>query len=335
MIDLDTKLSDIQSAERYPVGSVTMADPSAKVRLSHSTQSLIHGCERKFQKSKLLHNPLPRENSPATVFGRSYGSAAQHYMILRTMGESVQVAMDSAIYEAFLNYYPILDDDRRFLERVIYCIQAAQPFHEQQLREYDIAEFNGKFASELSFRIDIDETYYFVGYLDLVLQHKKSKRYAVTDYKSTSLRGEDLSPMFKFSDQVIGYTIILDAIAGYELAEFDTNYWICQLPSGGKASLWQPKFQSYSFPKTMKDRFEWFLKLYLDVNYLKTLTNLDVYPRRASYCKSFNKTCYFFNECGFTAGDRPAIYQEDDIEYQFNYNLEDLFRSHQERMAAL
>ena len=333
MIDLDSTLAGVQSAERYPVGNIKMNHPSAKVRLSHSTNSLLHGCERKFQKTKLLHNPLPRENTPATVFGKSYGAAAQHYMVLRTMGESVNVAMDSAIYEAYLNYAPALEDDRRFLERVIYSIQAAKGFHEQQLMEWEIAELGGRFAAEMSFRIDINDKYYYVGYLDLVLKHRKSGRYAVTDYKSTSMRGEDLSPHYKFSDQVLGYTMILDAAAGKELTEFDTNFWVCQLPSGSLSNIYQPNFKAYTFPKTLKDRFEWFLKLYLDVNYLETLSNIEVYPRRANYCTSYNKTCYFFNECQYTDGDQPGIYEPDVIDYQFNYNLDDLFKDHQERLA--
>ena len=335
MIDLDSTLADVQSSERYPVGTLKMDDPTAKVRLSHSTNSLLRGCERKFQKTKLLHNPLPRENTPATVFGKAYGAAAQHYMVLRTMGETVQTAMDSSIYEAYLSYSPALEDDRRFMERVIYCIQAAQGFHEQQLMEWEIAELGGRFAAEMSFRIDIDDKYYYVGYLDLVLKNRRNGRYAVTDYKSTSMRGEDLSPNYKFSDQVLGYTMVLDAAAGKELSEFDTNFWICQLPSSGISSIYQPKFKAYTFPKTLKDRFEWFLKLYLDVNYLETLSNLDVYPRRASHCTSYNKTCHFFNECQYTESDKPGIYEEDKTEYQFNYKLEDLFKDHQERLSII
>lgn len=312
-----------------------MDDPSARIRLSHSTNSLLRGCERKFQKTRLLLSNVPRDNSPATVFGKAYGSAAQHYMVLRTLGEPATVALDSAIYEAFLNYDPPLEDDKRFIERVIYCLQVGQAFHEQQLMEWEIAELNGKMASELSFKIEINAKYYYVGYLDLVLKHRRTGRYAVTDYKTTSMRGEDLSPAYKFSDQVLGYTMILDAAAGAELAEFDTNYWVCQLPSTGLSSLYQPSFKSYTFPKTIKDRFEWFLKLYLDVNYLDTLSGLSVYPRRANHCKAYNQVCKFFNECQFTAGDQPGIYTPDGIDYQFTYNLDELFKDHQERLAAL
>lgn len=314
---------------------IYQGQPGSRVRLSHSTLSLMHGCERKFQKTKLLHNPNAREESPAMTFGKAYGAAAQLYMILRTEGRSVAEAVDSAIWEAFKQYLPISQqDDRRFLERCIYCIQAAQPFHERMLMEWEIPQFNGRYAAELSFCLDIDEVYYFVGYIDLVLKHRRSGRFAVTDYKSTSLTATDLTPMFKYTDQVLGYSIVLDQIAGKEQAEFETNYWVCQLLSRSISDLYQPKFTDLSFPKTLRDRMEWFLKLYLDVHYMRNLSELDVYPKRGSNCMSYNRVCTFFNGCQYTALDQPAIYIPDETEYDFTFKLDDIFANHNIRLLA-
>lgn len=338
MIDFDAPLSTIalpEGSQFIPAeGSILMTDPEAQIRLSHSTNSLMRACERKFQKTKILVSRAPREETPATTFGKAYGAAAQHYMVLRTEGESAQTAIDSAIYECFLNYAPILEDNRRFLERAIHAIQLAQPFHERMLMEWEIAEFNGRPATELSFRLNINKRYYFVGYLDLVLRNRKTRRYAPTDYKSTVLNGEDLSPYFKFSDQVLGYSIILDAIVGAQLSEFDCNYWVCQLANTGKATMWDINFQDYSFAKNLKDRFEWFLKLYMDVNYLETLEQLSVYPRRNS-CKSYGTVCRFFGECQFTETDRVAAYEPDTTEYDFTFDLNTLFADHQQRLGIL
>lgn len=340
MIDLEAELSramsDVAPARPSSIldpNAIYMDDPSAKVRLSYSTMELIRGCERKFQKVKLLENLRQRDESAAMSFGKAYGSAAQLYMILRTEGQSVQVSLDSAIWEIFKSYSPLLEDDKRFLERAIYCIQRAQPFHERMLMDWDIAFFNGKYAAELSFRLDINDKYYYVGYLDLVLQHRRSKRYAVTDYKSTSMRGTDLTPNYKHSDQVIGYSIILDRITGKELAEYDTNYWVIQLPSNSKASLYEPVFHDFCFPKTLRDRMEWFLKVYLDVGYITQLQELGAYPKRGSNCSSYNRPCQFFDECQFTMLDKPAVYIPDDTMYDFTYNLTEIFADHQLRLS--
>lgn len=331
---LNTSLAEIADKAVVPDDGpvIYMGEPGSKLRLSNSTLGLFNSCERKFQKARLLKNNKPRDESPAMTFGKGFGAAAQLYMILRTKGHSITESMDSAIWELFMQYQPFhMQDDRRFIERCIYTIQAAQPFHERLLMEWEIAEFNGRFAAELSFRLDIDDFYYYVGYLDLVLRHKKSGRYAVADYKTTSLTAVDLSPYYKHSDQVLGYSIVLDKIAGSSQAEFDTNYWIAQLSSRSTAALYEPKFFDYTFPKTMKDRMEWFLKLYLDVNKMKSLQALEIYPKRLA-CTSYNKVCQYFNECQFSGLDQPAIYEEDTIEYDFVYSLQEIFEEHHMRL---
>lgn len=336
MIELEQSLANIQSATsqlvEVPEDAIRMDHPDARVRLSYSTLELLHGCERKFQKTKLLHNPNARDESPAMVFGSSMGAAWQHYFVLRSFGHSVQESIDSALWEAYINYWPILEDDRRFQERAYYIMIRSVDFLEKQLKEWEIALFNGRPASELSFNLDINKRFYFVGAIDLVLRHRRSGRYAVVDIKTTSIYGEDLTPQFKFSDQTLGYTIVIDKVAGEEVTQYDTVYWVCQMPSRGIESLYQPNFKEYVFPKTLKDRFDWFLKVYLDVNYIQTLAELDAYPKRGSHCMSFNKVCMFFNECQFTHSDTPAIYVPDDKKYDFSYDLDSILEDHNRRL---
>ncbi len=337
-MDLDTllamPLSNAVAAYQpitIPDGAIRAGEPGYRVRLSHSTMMLMHGCERKFQKQKLLLCRQPRESSPAMSFGSGYGAGAQHYMLLRSAGHSVEVALASAQYEAWLHYHPLEEDANRYEERVVACLAAAVPFHERMLEEWEIAVFNGKPAVELSFCLDIDDTYYFVGYIDLVLKHRKSGRYAITDYKSTSIRSADLTPYYKLSDQTIGYSIVLDAIAGSELTDYDVNYWVMQMGTA-MGDHYSPMFHDFSYPKTARDRFEWFLKVYLDVGYINSLTQLEVYPRRGNHCTSWNRTCQFFEECQFTTLDQPGFYVPDTIDYDFRYNLNDLFAQHQARL---
>lgn len=338
--ELDQKLSGVStaiaSAQAYDPqpGQLLMNQEGSRIRLSYSTLELLHGCERKFQKVKLLHNPRAREESPAMSFGNSIGQAWQLYFILRTYGHSVQQSLDSAIWETFISYWPALEDDRRYVERAIKVMIESIGFLEQQLKEWDIAFFNGKPASELGFRLEIDSKFYFVGAIDLVLKHKISGRYGVVDVKTTSMRGEDLTPNYKFSDQTLGYTIVIDAIAGEEVTQYDTIYWVCQLPNGGLDRMYSPIFHSYRFPKTIRDRFDWFLKVYLDVNYMRTLEQLNSYPKRGSNCMAYNKVCPFFNECQFTHDDLPAIYVPDDKVYEFTYQLDEILEDHNRRLAA-
>lgn len=313
-----------------------LAKSPYKIRLSHSTRSLIHGCERKFQKQRLLVDPNEREDYPATVFGKAFGHAVQFYFVQRTFGKSEVEALEASLYQILLAYTPWLEDDRRFFERCAGMFVNSQRFLEDRLIEYRIASFNGKPATELSFRLDIDDTYYFVGYIDLVLQNISTGRFGVTDCKTTSVWRTDLDPYYKNSDQVLGYTVALDGIVGSELTEFDTNYWAFQMANNQK-DFFVSNPHNLIYKKTLKDRLEWFVGLKLDIEHLNICTTHDIFPRRGDHCMAFNKPCEYFNECNFTAGDRYKDVEKfkDDVVYDFVFNLDDLIGQHLERLSSV
>lgn len=307
-----------------------------KIRLSHSTRGTLHGCERKFQKERLLENPSAREDYPATVFGKAFGHASQYYFVQRTYGKSPQEALEDSLFQLFLAYTPWLEDDRRFFERCAGLFTNAQRFLEDRLLEYKIASFNGKPATELSFRLDINETYYYVGYIDFVLQNINTGRFGVADCKTTSVWRTDLDPYYKNSDQVLGYTVALDEIVGSELAEFDTTYWAFQMANNPK-DFFVSNPHNLTYKKSLKDRFEWFVGLKLDIEHLNICTELEIFPRRGDFCMAYNKPCQYFNECQFTAGDklRDVDKFKDDIVYDFTFNLDDIIGNHIERLRRV
>lgn len=335
---LDQNLAAVKAAptmmEAPTEDSILMDDATARVRLSHSTMQLLRSCERKFQKTKLLRTTAPREESPALSFGKAYGAGVQHYLVLRSAGYAQRESLDAALYVAWLSYFPSLEDDRRFQERVVELLLKSMPFLEARLEEYEVAIFNGKPASELSFKLEINDRYYYVGYVDLVMRHRTNGRYIVVDIKSTSLNAQDLRPYYRNSDQGIGYSIVLDAIVGSNLSSFDVGYWVTQL-SNAKSGLWDATMHDLTFPYTLKDRFDWFLKLYLDVNYMQGLESLTAYPKRGNACMNFNRVCNFYSECNEVALDQPQVYHPDTIDYDFNFNLPDLLADHQRRLEEM
>lgn len=335
---LDQNLSTVVAAgQQTPAptaDSLSMADPEARVRLSHSTLGLLHSCERKFQKTKLLRTKAPREESPALSFGKGWGAGAQHYLVLRSAGYSVPESIDAALYVAWASYFPSLEDDRRFQTRLFELLIKAVPFFESKLEEYEVATFDGRPASELSFKLEINDRYYFVGYVDLVVRHRQTGRYSVVDLKTTSLTASDLRPYYRNSDQGIGYSIVLDAIVGQDQSVFDVSYWVTQL-SNAKSAQFEASHQDLTFPYTIKDRFDWFLKLFLDVNYMQALEPMTAYPKRGNACMNFNRVCNFYSECNEVALDEPAAYIPDDTVYDFNFNLTDLLADHQTRLESM
>lgn len=292
------------------------------VRLSFSTFDLIHSCERKYQLEKLLAGSS-REESEHLVFGTAYGVAVASY--LANQDE------DLAIWEMFLAYEPMIESDKKSLWRCIQAFIRSVPSLNNILEDYELVYFEDKPATELSFRLNIDSEFYYVGYIDAVLRHRYNHKYVVFEVKTTGMLLLDLSPLYKHSGQALGYSIVLDKIVGQELSSYGVLYFVCQL---GK------EFQDCNvhilpFDKTLLDRLNWFIVLGLDVQHLHAMKSLQIYPRRYTACLRFNKPCRHFGTCHLHSLDSPKQEEPDDIAYQFVYDLNEVVEDHLRRISQL
>lgn len=290
------------------------------VRLSHSTMELIHTCERKFQLEKLLVTGKERDETADTTFGSAYGAAVQHYFVHQDK--------EQAIFELFMTFNWDIESEKKSLVKCINALEVSFPRVEQLLEEYDVVYFENKPATELSFCLLTDKPYYFVGYLDLVLRHKYTGKYIALDVKTTGLNLEILDPVYENSAQLVGYSIVVDAIAGEEQAEYDVMYFVCQVGQG-----YAPKVQVLTYTKTLLDRLNWFLSLGMDIEKLERMKELNFYPMRGSKCLTYNRPCKYFHVCQFHSLDIPKPEEPDENEYQFIYNLQDLIDNHVERIT--
>lgn len=294
--------------------------PIQAMRLSHSTISLLNTCERKLQIEKLLHNDNEREHTAHTVFGSAFGIGVAEYFIYQDR--------EQALYKLWLAYHPILElEGKKTVVKCINALECAFDFIDTMLEEYELVHFNGKPAAELSFCITINEDYYFVGYIDVVLKHRYTGKYVVLDVKTTGLELHDLSPLYKNSAQLIGYSIVLDAIVGEDQAEYDVMYLVEQM-----GREYAPVTKTLSYPKTVLDRLQWFISLGLDVERLTRMKELNIYPRRGDSCLRFNKPCFHFGVCDLHSLDMPKEDKEDLIEYDFYYDIDTLIETHVNRV---
>ena len=294
---------------------------SRSLRLSHSALKTLNLCERKFQLERILSGQKEHEDYPATILGKAWGAAVASYFIYQDQ--------DKAIYDLWLSYYPRLEDDVRTQEVAINMLVASFSEIDSLLQDWEVLHVEGKPAVELSFRLNLDSSYYFVGYVDIVLKNRYTGRAAVLDVKTTGLKLLDLSPVYQNSPQCIGYSIVLDQIMGEELSEYDVFYFSGQLGSGNGFS---PIIKSYVFPKTLQDRLLWFISLGMDVKHLEDMASMNVYPQRGDNCLQYNKPCKHFGVCGLYGLDRPAEIEEDTTEYQFVFSLDEIIDNHVRRM---
>lgn len=294
------------------------------IRLSHSGLESVNTCERKFEMEKLLTIGASREESVHLSFGSAYGEFVATYLATG--------CMEAALFDGWLAYDPPLETDSKNQASAYHLMEVSQKDLDELLEEWEVAEFNGIPACELSFRIDIDDTFYYVGYIDVVLKHRTTGKYAVLENKTTGLQLEDLKPLYKFSGQALGYSIVLDHIAGQEQAEYDVIYFVGRL---GKKSLGpNTRAEVHVFNKNIQDRIEWFLTLGQDVQRLNTAVEVGNFPRRNAGCIKFNRVCPHFGTCHLRSADNYRAIVKDDVEYQFHYKLDDLVASHLARIKV-
>jgi len=293
------------------------------IRLSHSALASFLTCERMFQLDRLLEGAPEKRDYPATVFGKAFGAGVAEYMLTQDK--------EIALFKAYLAYTPVLEDDKRTEEILINMLLVAFPKLDTLLLDYEVAVFEGKPAIELSFRLNCTPTIFFVGYVDMILRNKWTGVYAIVENKSTGMNLLDLDPLFKNSGQALGYSIILDRIAGKDKSAYEVIYPIGQLNSRSNGGF-SPNFIIKTFNKTLKDRLNWFITLKMDIQRLEQMQALSVFPMRGNNCLQYMRPCKHFGTCGMQGLDKPKELPPDLTEYQFTYSLDELVAEYLERM---
>lgn len=293
-------------------------------RLSDSSRNLLLECERHFQLDRMLENRMQRgEATPEQVRGSAYGVGVQTYL---TTGD-----MERAIFDCWQAYWPQLDNPPKvYQERTINNLIQSKGRLDELRAQYSVAVFHDQPACELSFRLNLDDRWYYVGYIDVVLQNRETGQYGVLEVKTTSARYKDVRPMYQNSGQALGYSIIIDQVAGAEQATFTTPYFVCQ--DNPSESSVDPTIHIFPFKWTLVDRFKWFATLKLDIERLNMMDSLGIFPQRSKGCLAFGRTCPHFGTCGLTAADKMRAIPEDKNYYQFIYNLEEVIADHVRRI---
>lgn len=292
---------------------------NATGRLSHSTLNTLDTCERMYQLEHVLENGTAREESEHFSFGHSFGEGVAHYLVHQDR--------DAAMLTAWLAYWPHIETPKKNQAKALNALTVAFDALDNILQDYEVVEFEGKTAVELNFRLNIDDTFYFAGHIDVVLKHRWSGQYFIFEVKTTGLALHDLEPLYKNSGQALGYSIALDRIVGEKLTSYGVLYFVAQL---GKD--YTPTIKIMPFNKTLLDRLNWFMTLGFDVERLHRMAELSVYPKRGGSCLNYNRPCRHFGTCGLHAADRPAPYVPDREVYQFEYDMDELVAEHIQRL---
>lgn len=296
------------------------------VRTSYSGNLSMHSCPRKHQLKCLGTRREADENSEITfAFGHVVGQGIQDIII----GKS----WDEVIFEAFRGWHAPFEAanerQKKSITEAVHCLQQFQAlWNSGFLNEYEIAEFDGRPASELSFEIQFPHTK-FRGFVDIVLRHKITGELLVLEIKTTSMKYIKPSA-YKNSAQAIGYSVILDKIE-----TGCTSYGVMYLVY----MTHQCSFETFEFPKTFHQRALWLRDRIIDEEFIVKLIreegNYGIWPMYGESCNSFGRDCEFMDVCHLDTRNLMEPLREkhfidrsydtgQKVNYQFEISLQEL-----------
>lgn len=325
---LDTPMAEEQ--EKIPLVQLEegQVDPRF-TRHSYSGNLLFHSCPRKFQLKNLGAQKVEDNSSNVTfAFGHVVGDGIQNIL--------VGLSWNQVVLKTFLGWHADLEasneKQKKSFFSALYCLMQFKSLVDGGfLDEYEVAYFEGKPASELSFRIHFKDST-FRGFVDLVLRHKITGELLVLELKTSSANYVQASN-YKNSSQAIGYSVVLDKI------EPDaTSYGVLYLVYLTKLE----RFETFEFPKTYHQRALWLRDRMVDESNVLTLVkeegNYGIWPMYGESCNSFGRDCEYMDICHLQTNNIMVPLNErhfldidrdtgEEATYQFEIQLSELLEA--------
>lgn len=285
---------------------------------SYSQRQSLHNCPRDFQIYKTPTagngNALPNVDF---IFGHSVGAGIQAYLATRNKNAALFASL--LAWNTDLDWNPLPKKQKTSWFAVLAVEKFIYWWELEMANNWEIAYFNGKPATELTFFLDCENGYYHAGHIDVVLRHKKTGQYLVVEIKTTAIRNVD-EAQYGNSEQPLGYSLVLDKIAGDLNAtnSFQVLYLVY--------STTQRALIPIPFTKSRSDRVEWLQDLLLDHSLISTYRNLNFFPQRGDSCWSFGGRCSHYGVCNlgvhkrannFKVFDRNRMDLPETVDFEF------------------
>lgn len=301
---------------------MNLIDPRLK-QLSYSSILKLHSCPRSYELYKLGSNKTSDDldlNSNLTFStGHAIGTGVADVFLGKDEDEilwNMFLAWDSDL----LIHNP--KQNKSFWLSVIAMQKLIAMRNQGFLSEWEVVEYNGKPAIELSFIIKFPDGFVYRGFVDCVLRNTITGAIMVLECK-TSSAFELSAAHFKNSAQAIGYSIVLDAIFP-DLSTYKVQYLIYRT----KHMLYEPM----EFTKSFLARAQWLKELLLDIEMIKLYSASNIFPMHGENCRAWNRDCEYFNLCTMSNDfltkplepDAEQVIHTKNAEFQISVTIQDL-----------
>ena len=307
--------------------SVTIPAVIPKIKeLSYSSCLDLHGCPRKYQLNKLMRKEDMGDTRSVTfAFGHAVGEGIQSTLLGKSREE--------VLWDMFLIWdFDLLGEEPKAKKSFAEAVLAVEKFHEyldlSDLKNYEVAVINGKYATELSFKIVLIDGYVYRGFIDVVLKHKETAKLLVLELKTTGGYKID-EAQYKNSAQALGYTLVLDTLNETKSPTFEVRYLVYKTKSR--------EYEALNFVKIFSHKVDWVRSIIMDCEALTKYRQEEYFPRYGESCYNYFRQCQHFQYC--TLKDTSLqLNQEaestDTVEYTVELNLLDIIGSMEESAVS-
>ncbi len=299
-------------------------DPRIK-QLSYSSLLTLHKCPRKLQLYKLNAQIEQPEDAPQSLtfqYGHTVGKGIQDVLEHKSL--------EQCLWEAFIEWEVELDavnpkQNKSFWGALAAITQFHSMYSNGYLEGYELVQYQGKPACELSFVIHLPDGFKYRGFVDAVLEHKISGKVLVLEAKTTSATSVNPA-QYKNSAQAIGYSIVLDALFP-TLSSYEVLYLVYQTKS--------ESFVQLPFEKSYYSRALWIRELLLDIECIKMYDEASIYPMHGESCYEFFRECEYLQTCTLSTERLTSQLSDEDAqklesqldEFQIHVTLDQLIQS--------
>ena len=295
-------------------------------QLSYSSLLTLHSCPRRFQLDKLQSESAAEDPESSVTFAFGH-----------LVGEGIQMCFEGFSlpeiqFRLFCNWKPdLLAENPKQNKSFYLALFAVEKFYimykSGYMSDYELVYWEGKPATELSFRITTPDGFKYRGFVDCVLRHKETGEILVLELKTTS--STNLNPAtYKNSAQAIGYSVVLDVLFP-ELSSYQVLYLVYTTKNY--------EYNPLPFEKSYLQRALWIRELLLDIETIKLYEGAGVYPMRGESCYDFYRECKYYGLCTLSTESLTEPYDPENAkveEFQIELTLADLINSQLSKSEA-
>ncbi len=268
---------------------------------TYSLLGNLHKCPRFYELEKYGANSPAAMVDSGTVnldfaYGHAVGAGIQTYAATKNL--------TSALLACWLSWKAPYDAEKtdargnptgKSLTWACYAVEKFAYFWERELSDWEVVKLpSGKDAVELEFGVDFQNGMFHFGHIDVVLKHKTLGRLAVWEGKTTGFATVD-EAMYANSDQALGYSVVVDAIAQQIPGVTGSDYEVLYIVY----SSTNREFQILPFGKSRTQRAEWLQSILLDHSAINAYSKLNFFPKRGESCYDgrWRQRCKWFGTC--------------------------------------